>query len=935
MRKNLFFLIVLVCLSISQVAYSQAPKPMPVDPAVRMGTLSNGMKYYIQKNEKPKGLADFYIVHNVGAMQEDDEQNGLAHFLEHMAFNGTENLPGKMLLNYFQANGVKFGADINAMTGQDNTQYMIKNVPMKRQGLIDTALIAMKDWSGGVSLLGEEIDNERGVILEEKRTGNTAQRRIQVGYLNYILRDTKYVTHDVIGPEEVLKNFSYQTIRDYYHKWYRPDLQCVVITGDFDVDMMESKLKEIVGSVPAHENPTPKEEIVVATFDKDFAAVVTEKENKSTSALIVSINPAMPKQIKNTDAFYVIAYARAIITSALNERLVEISKQANAPFMGASIGVQAYPANNEIIMMQVATENGKVTAGVEAMMKEINRLYKFGVTEEELERIVLNYKKGAQQSYDNRAETTNEQLGQSLIANYLSNAPIASPEVDLEVTMSVLNNINIDVVNKMMPQILHLGHQAVIAITPDQDEFIPTKESLMEAYNAGKSAAVEPPLSEKIDRPLIENEPVAVAITKESKDIFGSTVWKLKNGAKVIVKPTDFVADQILMVATGEGGTNMVADEKFFSSQLLGAMLKMSGSGSFTASELRKVLAGKRASVSKSYDNYSHNVVGSTVKNDLETMMQLLYLTYTDQPLRQEEYDLIMRNLKASLHGVESTPDYQFVGQRNDIVYATKSVRTEQLNVANLETTSLEDIKSVHDLLFDGVNGMTFTFAGTVEPETLKPLVEKYIASLPKGGKKHAKSTKIETNKGKINEYLPIKQEAPKSTYTALLYTDKVKDVSVKADLIATLLNEVLTVKYTHSIREEMGATYGVGNNVSISKTPKKRASIFIQFDTNEEKLEIAQPQVLKEIELIANGEDVSEELDIARKNLIKNYEKSIETSNQLWISIVNRYSKDKTNFPVEYPAALNEITSADLSKFAKSILNSGNVIEVTMVPGE
>lgn len=935
MRKNFFLLLFLVCLGISQVAYSQAPTPIPADPAVRMGTLANGLRYYIQKNEKPKGLADFYIVHNVGAMQEDDDQNGLAHFLEHMAFNGTVNLPGKMLLDYFQANGVKFGADINAMTGQDNTQYMVMNVPTKRQGLIDTALLVMKDWSGGVALLGEEIDNERGVILEEKRTGNTAQRRIQMGYLNLVLRDTKYVTHDVIGPEEILKTFSYQTIRDYYHKWYRPDLQCVVVTGDFDIDMMEAKLKEVVGSVPAHENPTPKEEIIVPSFEEDFAAIVTEKENKSTSALIVSINPALPKQLKNTDAFYVIAYARAIIRAVVNERLSEVSKQADAPFMGASFNVQSYPANNEIIMMQVATQNGKVTAGIEALMKEINRLYKYGVTESEVERIVLNYKQGAQQAYDNRAEITNKQLGESLINNYLTNSAIPSPEVDYKITMNVLNSINADLVNQMMPQILHLGHQAVIAITPEQDEFIPTKESLMAAYNDGKNAKVEAPISEKIDRPLIEKEPVAVAISKESKDIFGSTVWKLKNGATVIVKPTDFVADQILMSASGNGGTNMVADDKFFSSQLLPSMLKMSGLGTFTSSDLRKVMAGKRANIGKGISNYTHSLSGSTIKNDIETFMQLLHLSYTDQPLRQEEYDLMMRNMKANLHGVETTPDFQFGKKLRDLTYKTKSVRIEQLTEDKLELVSLEDIQSVHDLIFDGVGGMTFTFVGTIEPETLKPLVEKYIASLPKGGKKHQKPTGVEVNKGKINEYVPIKQEAPKSTYTAMLYTEKIKDTSVKANLIATLLNEVLTVKYTHSIREEMGATYGVGNEVSISKTPKKRAAINIQFDTNEEKLKIAQPQVLKEIELIANGEDVTTELDIARKNLIKNYEKSIETSNQLWSSIVTRYNKDKTNFSVEYPKALNEITSADLSKLAKTILDAGNMIEITMIPAE
>ncbi len=935
MMKRFFMLLSLVVLLFSSSAIAQGQiQQLPVDENIRMGTLPNGMKYYLYKNEKPKGLINFHIVHNVGAIEEADHQNGLAHFLEHMAFNGTKNLPGKMLIEYFQANGVEFGRDINAMTGMEMTTYMIKHVPNIREGLIDTTVMAIADWSGGVSLQHKEIDAERGVILEEKRTGNTVRRRLQEQFLKELYNGTIYSKRNVIGTEDILKNFKYQDIKDFYHEWYRPDLQGVIIVGDMDIDAMEAKVKEVIGAIPAHTNPTPKAKVVIPQTSESYAVVASDKENTSTQGMVVTVIPAMDISMNRSTASLAQGLVQGIVSNIMGERLGDMAKQANAPFMSASFGRQGLSNYNDMIVYNVSAKNGELAKGIEAVAKEVKRLYQYGVTEDEVARVIANYKTSVQKSYDNREDRTSEDIAKMLENNFLTNSAMLSPEMSYQIYSQALNSINAAVINQMLPMFFPKGQDIIIGMTPDSPEFKPTEESLMAAYNAGNNATVEAPKVVTIDRPLIENEPTPVAIKKESKDKLGNTVWTLKNGAKVVIKPTDFVADQIMFSASRKGGNNMVSDDDVFSAAMLKPMLSMSGLGTFTASELPKVLAGKSASVNKAINDYSHAVNGSSVKADLKTMFQLLYLSYTAQQLEQNEFDIIMGLVKSSLDNVESTPDYQFREALNKLMYGDHP-RVQQLNKGNLNKISLESIREIHNTMFDGVGGMTFVFTGSVDAATLKPLVEKYIATLPKGKKKHQKATSLKTVEGAVSEKVAIKQQSPKTTFVAGFYTEDVKNVSTKKSITASMLQAILDIKYMKSIREEMGATYGVRAQVSMGRFPKPRYSINVNFDTDESKLAEAGPQVRKEIEEIANGADISAELEISRGAMKKNYEKSIATSNSLWMNwIMSHHLYGNNNF-VEYPEAVDSITPADIAAMAKEILESGNHIEFIMVPAK
>lgn len=924
-----------VLLLISSVAIGQQqPQKFPIDPAVRMGTLPNGMKYYIYKNEKPKGLADFYIVHNVGAIQEDDNQNGLAHFLEHMAFNGTKSLPGKMMLDYFQANGVEFGRDINAQTGMDVTQYMIMNVPMVREGIIDTAILAIADWSGGVSLEPKEIDNERGVILEEKRTGENAGRRMQEQFLKALFNKTKYADRNVIGTEAILKNFKYSELGDFYKKWYRPDLQAVIIVGDIDVDKMEAKVKKMMGAIPAQQNPAPKEEITIPSFDKDFTCIVKDKEATSTSGMIVSVVNAIPKEYNDTPIATMTSLVEMAISTAIAERFREISKQPDAPFLSASFGKQGITPNNNLIACSVSAQEGKLPVAFEAATKEVTRLFKYGITSDEMERFKINLLKNIQTSYDNRADIRTSQIAGSLIGNYTDNTPILTPEMEYQVYKSIVEQMTAELVNQMMPQVFPQSPVVIISMTPDKDGAVPTEEALLAAYNSGKNAQVEAPKDEKIDRPLVEKQPTAVKISKESKDELGNTVWTLANGAKVVVKSTDFRADEIIFAGSRDGGTNMLAADKLLSSAILPNVIKVSGLGTFSATELSKVMTGKSAGVSKSIGTYTHSVKGSAVKADIKTMFELLYLSYTAQPFLEKDYDLVMKMVNNQLENMETQPSYIFQEKTNKILYGDDP-RVIQLSKANVGQINLADIKTIHDTIFDGVDGMTFVFVGSIDEKELKPLVEQYIGSLPKGKKKNQNPTSTKLVTGKVSEKIPIKLETPKVAYNAIFYTDNLKDMSLKTQLAASMLRDVLDVKYTKSIREEMGATYGVSASVDAAYKPTTRYTISVSFDTSEDKVAAAGAQVRKEIELIANGATIKDEMEISRGASIKNFEKSIGTSNNVWLNYITNFYKYGTNYPKDYVTVTNSITEKDVQNIAKKILEGKNEIELIMVPAK
>lgn len=936
MKKQFLFLLSFVMLLFTTPAMSQnqAQQKLPMDPAVRKGTLPNGMQYYIYKNEKPKGLADFYIVHDVGSIQEEDSQNGLAHFLEHMAFNGTKSLPGKMMLDYFQANGVEFGRDINAMTGMDNTQYMITNIPMVRDGIIDTALIAIADWSGGVALEDKEIDNERGVILEEKRTGNNSQRRMQEQFLKALYNGSKYADRNVIGTEEILKNFKYGEIKDFYKKWYRPDLQAVVIVGDIDVDAMEAKVKKVMGAIPAHSNPTPKGSYPIKSFEKDFTCIVKDKEATSSSAMIVSMVDKLPKEMNNTPTAIVLGYVSNVVSSIMSERLDEITKHENAPFLGANFGKSGFTPFNDIIACDVSTQEGKLPVGIEAVMKEVTRLYKYGITSDELERMKKNFLTSIKKGYDNRADRRSGSIAEELISNYTDNSPILTPEVEYKMYTEMIEGINLETINGMISKIYTQSPVAIVTTTPDKEGAVPTEEALLAAYNKGKNAQVEAPKEEKIDRPLVEKQPTAIKVVKESKDALGNTVWTLKNGATVIVKSTDFRADEIMFSASRDGGMNMVADNKLLSASVLPSILKVSGLGTFNATELTKVLSGKNASVGKSLSSYTHGIGGSAVKADLKTMFELLYLSYTAQPFLEKDYNLVMKMINNSLENLETQPGYIFQQKCNKVMYG-EDPRVKSLTKSNINEVKLADIKAIHDTTFDGVDGMTFVFVGSIDEKELKPLVEQYIGSLPKGKKKNQNPTSTKLVKGHVSETFPIKLESPKVTYNAIFYTDDIKDMSIKSTTAAAMLSAILDVKYTKSIREEMGATYGVGASVDAGRKPVERYTINVSFDTNDEKLKEAGAQVKKEIEAIANGASVKDELDIARGAAAKNFEKSIGTSNQAWLSYITTFHKYGNNFPKDYLKELNSITQKDVQELAKKILASGNEIELIMVPAK
>lgn len=936
MRRILFFVVALF-LGVATVSAQGPNMVIPTDENLRVGKLDNGMTYYIRHNEKPKGQASFYILHDVGAIQENDDQQGLAHFLEHMAFNGTKNLPGKTMINYLEKVGVMFGYNLNAGTSWDYTEYMIKDVPV-REGTVDTALMILHDWSYFISLEPSEIDSERGVIMEELRTRDGASWRSTIAMLKALYKDTKYEHRNLIGYLDGLKGFDHAALEEFYHTWYRPDYQSIYIIGDIDVDQIEAKIKTLMADIPAAPADAPQKEVIIVPDNEEpIISIFSDPEMQSSSIRMFAKRQALPKEINNTISRTMIDLVLDFAMTMEDARLDEIRMKPDAPFISAGMGEGQVFVNPtlEATMFVAQTEDGKLADGFRALYTEMERMRRYGFTQGEFERAKDNILRSAERKYNNRNDVENNSYADRYIDAHRNNYAMPDAETEWQLDSMLLATLNVEAINEAYASLTAPDKNLVIVVNSPLKEGveIPTEEQIKAIIAEVAESEIEPYADDTVKEPLIpegtklKGSPVKKTSQNES---LGTIEWTLKNGIKVVFKPTLLKADEVRINVTSKGGLSILTDDEYYTGDFLPIVASMSGVGKFSANDLKKQLSGKSASVGLVTDSYEHGMSGVGSPKDIETMLQLVYLNFTSPRFDETDLNTMKKMYTSYFANVESNPDYIAQREYMKTLYGDHP-RRQITSSAQIESLELSAMPAVYKKLFGNAANFRFTIVGNVDEETLRPLVEKYIGSLPvKGAKLAVVDDGVRAVEGEVtNDFATAMQQPKVSVY--LSYTGQTA-YTPENRMAMLLLSQALNSRYLQSIREEKGGTYGVQVQGSVEEDPIENYDLLIQFDTNAEMADELLEIAIAEIEKIAAEGPLADDIAKTKEFLVKNYSNTLEL-NSGWINAINRWYDEGYDFKAEYLKTLEKVDADAVKALAAKILEDNNKNLVIMRP--
>ena len=932
--KRLFLCIAAIIAA--TVAFGQTP--LPNDPAVRTGQLENGLKYYIRHNDQPAQRAEFWIATDAGANQEEDHQDGLAHFFEHMCFNGTKNFPGKSMLTYLQSIGAEFGRNINASTGFEVTQYMLNNIPVVRESIIDSCLLVLHDWSGFVTCDPVEVDNERGVIIEEKRSRDAADWRMYMAALPYIYGDVPYGKRTLIGGYDQLANFKYESLVEFHQKWYRPDNQAIIVVGDIDVDAIEAKIKTMFSDIPVPAAPVEKPVYKLADNVEPIVGIITDPEAQYSYVEILWKQEPMPKEFNNTDVAFLTNMIKMYVRQIMGERLADIAADPSSPFIQA--GLYFYPICNECdaTRAQVLFREGNMAEALKTFMLEVEKMKQFGFTEAEVARATENIINGYEKAVEAAGSRKNGDFVDPLLNNFYQNESYLEPELALQLAQGLCGQINAQVLNQMLAQFQFVTDENMIVLyngPSKEGSIIPTEEEIKTVLAEVKTIEVQPNAEESVNEPFISKNLKGSAVKTTAETVYGATEWTLKNGVKVVVLPTQLKKDQVIFNITKKGGKTLIATEDLasFEDDIWSLYLEYTGISKFAGKNIPKMLAGKSLSVSPYIGGSRHGVNGSAAPKDLETALQIAYLYFTEPRFDEAEYMTGINQINALMPNLKANPDFQFSIALDKILYGNNP-RVVSLTEETLAKANLATIERVYRELFKDAAGAVVTIVGNVDLETLKPMVEKYLGSLPKGKKA---SDVVEENlitfaKGEVNEEVRLPMQAPKSTvlqlYTAYAPVNTKKSVALDA------ANYIIDMVYTKTIREDEGGTYGVGTSMVAQKLPMERLIAQVQFATNPEAVAKLSGLATKGLKELAENGPTAEHFNMAVENFKKNLpEKRI--NNSYWLNCLNTWTEQGIDVDAEYEEALNSLTAEDVKAALQELLSQGNVINIASFPAE
>jgi len=927
-------LTLIAMLALSATMFAQQAMPVPFDPNVRRGKLENGLTYYIRHNEKPAQRANFYIAQKVGSILENDDQQGLAHFLEHMAFNGTKNFPGKELLNYMEHNGVKFGENVNAWTSIEQTVYMLTNVPTTNMNLVDSCILILHDWSSFISLEGEEIDKERGVILEEMRQGQGAQMRIYEKMLPEIYPNSPYGHRLPIGTEEVVSGFKHDALRAYYHKWYRPDLQGIIIIGDVDVNEVENHLKSIFEDIPAPINPAERTRFQVADNAEPIVSICTDPEETNYNISLYYKHDIVPFEERGDVQYWLKGYIDQLVSTMYNNRMEELTQKANPPFIfGYGYYGTFFVSDTKDAWTGLAYAKDKdgIDEALTAIVAENKRMQQYGFTASEFERAKADLMKQIENQYDERDKQETSRYLYPILNHFLTNEPLLGIENEYMLLGQIMPMLPVEAINQYAKELIREDNIVITLTAPEKEgEVLPTKEELLALFNKAKETEVEPYKETVSNEPLIATLPVKGAIeSKKHDDTFDATILTLKNGVKVIYKPTNFKDDEILMSAYSFGGYSVMDQSDPYTLQQLNELAGLGGLGNFSAIDLPKVLAGKKVHVSGNVNTFTENVSGSCSVKDLETMMQLIYLSFGTPRSDEEAYQSFITRTKAMLANIESNPDVAFSDNLIFALFDNHPLR-KRMKAEDYDKVDYAKALKLYADRFKDANNFVFTFVGNIDPETFEPMVEQYIGALKtkKNDETWTANVPAITDKDVTSHYTKA-MENPKVTCYMVYNGDM--EFNRKNQLTMQVLSDVMDIVYTEKIREDEGGTYGVGVNGNLNNRPKESFMFLIGFNTNKEMYEKLMGIAKAELQNMANQGPRPEDLKKVKEFLIKKHAEDLE-SNRYWMNCIQTQDSDGYNPMANYNEIINGISSDDVANMAKAVLN-GYKKEVVQIP--
>ena len=929
-----FFLIAALFVAALPFAGAQQLQQLPNDPAVRKGQLENGLTYYIRHNDKPENRAEFYLATNVGAIQEEPDQDGLAHFLEHMCFNGTKNFPGKGILNWLESIGASFGGNVNASTGVEETQYMLNNIPLVRETVVDTCLLILHDYSHFVVNDPEEVDKERGVIIEERRARRNASWRLHEKSLPYYYGDTKYGECTLIGQLESLQNFKPESLVNFYHTWYRPDMQAVIVVGDVDVDKVEQKIKAIFADIPAAENPKAKDVIMIPGNEEPVIAVLTDPEVSNTQLEVLWKSDARPEEMNSTVQGTLVDLITSVVSQIMNERFEEIVSKPGAPFFAADLSIGNLCETCEAVMGGVAVRDGEAITGLRAFLTEIEKMKRFGFTEDEVNRAKTEIE-SIYETRSKRADTRqNSEFIPDLITNFFDNYAYMEPATEYQVVQMLLTQITPDVLNMLASQLVTDENMVVLYKGPEKDGIThPSESELLSVIKDVENAEIEAPASEAIATEFLDPSTLKGSKVKKSKGtIYGATEWTLKNGVKVILLPTDYEKDRVTFTLYKMGGTSLIetADLPSFESNLFQLFTQYNGVSEFTGSTVSKMLAGKQLSVSTNITALNTGLAGNSTRKDLETALQLLYLFYTEPRFDKDAFDQAEQTLRSILPNYVSQPDYRLQKEVFGTLY-DNNPRNILISEEVLDKASLATIERVTRGLFKDAAGSTLIMVGDFDVNEVKPMIEKYVGSLPKGKKapKWIDRNEDITRRNVVNDF-SVDMQTPMTTVAQIYRLDD--KYSFENQIVYSALEYILNMIYVETLREDEGGTYGASVSASLSREPKQYGALQIVYQTNPASADKLRQLAIDGLRKVASEGPTAEQFDKTAKNLEKNIPER-RISNSYWMRAIKNWNDYGEDVDKLYDTALSVLTPEKVKALAARILSEGNLVEIVMRP--
>jgi len=915
--------------TLKDAATAGLEQKLPIDPKVTVGELDNGLRYYIRENHKPENRAELRLVVNAGSIVEDDDQQGLAHFVEHMAFNGTKNFAKQELVDYLESIGMRFGPDLNAFTNFDETVYLLM-VPMDRAEVLNTAFQILEDWAHNLTFDHEEIDKERGVVIEEWRLGRGAGARMRDKQFPILFKDSRYAERLPIGKKEIIESFDYEVLKRFYRDWYRPDLMAVIAVGDFDKSQIEALIKKQFGDIPMVSKPRLRVLYEVPDHEETLFAIATDKEATGTS---VAIYYKQPLRDKSTVGAHRQKIVERLYNGMLNRRLSELTQQSDPPLLGGSSSQGLFIRSKEVYVLSAEVKDVGIERGLEAILIEAERVARHGFTASEFERQKRSVYRSVEQECVEKDKSNSSTFAEDYIRSFLYGEPIPSIEYELELCKRFIPEISLDEVNRLAKEWITNQSRVVLVNAPEKEDLrVPTEAELLAVFETVHDKDITSYDDTVTDQPLVEYEPEFGDIVEERTiEEVGVTEWELSNGVRVVLKPTDFKEDQILMEALSPGGTSLSSDEDYVPASTATQVIASGGLGAFSAIELQKKLAGKVVSVSPTISDLEEGLSGSASSKDVETMFQIIYLMFTSPRADETIFNSLQTRIKAIVKNRSASPMAAFQDTLQNTL-TQYHYRSRPLTLGLLDEMNLEKSYAFYKDRFADAGDFTFVFVGNLDLEKVKPLVRRYLGGLLSIGRKESwRDVGIDYPEGIIRK--TVRKGVEPQSRTVIVFTGSFKYTRENIYAMRSM-TEVLDIKLREKLREELGGTYGVSVSYSVSRIPDQEYNIMIGFGSDPERVEELTEVVFREIEALKIAGASEEYLNKVMETQRRSRETSLK-QNEYWLSqLVAQYRRGADPREIlTYEELIDRLDSTMVQEAAKMYCNANNYVQVSLYP--